>query len=467
MLWLLSCHQNHLIEDQDSTPTIIIIGGGASGLATAKRLVELGLSPLIIEEGDSLGGAGIHAGRFFAVQSSWQEAQNIDDSSIQALSEWETITGQIPDESIEAFIQNSSETLRWLSQNGAYFEQVVSDYGAGSIPRIHTLSQDHPHPLLTWIEILQPYSHTNETVEDIYTSDNHIIVQSDKNQYLADIVVIATGGFSRNTDLVEEFQPALTNVDWSMEAWPNMTGTAIYWFLQNNWPLMNMEHVGLYAHSVLDPIKGFPEVMIVPALQRALIVNRNGERTFNEEMIQSLQLGHLYLNEGPLYAIFDQPLWQGSTMRGLGYNYNPPLELTSTEYATYTTVSSANDIRDLAIELGFRPDTFGSTIAQYNAGFVNNEDPFHKDLSQTFPIQSPPFYAVPIVLSSAKSFGGALLTDQHHVPNHPNIYVVGESAGFLGTEAIGWGFSGSITSCYYFGKTVAETIYSSLESSIE
>ena len=464
MIWLLSCSKTPIVEKQENSTTIVIIGGGASGMATGKRLLELGLEPIILEATDTLGGSGIHAGRFFAVDSSWQYEHNIEDSIDLALSEWQNITGEEPDQAIQEFIQNSAQTLDWIAENGGYFENVVADYGAGSIPRIHTLSKDYPHPLHSWMTDLQPYTHFLETVESIQTTDDEIVIHTNQTTYSADILVIATGGFSRNPDLVSEFENGIDNFDWYMEAWPNMMGSSIYWFIQNQWPLMNMNHVGLYAHSVPDPILGYPEVMIIPALQRSLIVDAHGNRLFNEEMVQSLALGALYLEQGPFYAIFDQPLWSGTTMRGMGYNYDPPLEITATEYAQYTSVLMADDIRDLATQLNIRPDAFGNTIAQYNGFFTEEIDPLGKDLSQTFPIQSSPFYALPIVLSSAKSFGGAKLSSNHHIPNHPNIYVVGESAGFLGTSAIGWGFSGSISSCYYFGKKTAETIYVSLSN---
>ena len=56
---------------------VIIIGGGASGLSVGIRLLELGISPLLLEKEAELGGAGIHAGRFFAVDTQLQKSLNI------------------------------------------------------------------------------------------------------------------------------------------------------------------------------------------------------------------------------------------------------------------------------------------------------------------------------------------------------------------------------------------------------
>ena len=130
---------------EDITP-VIIIGGGAAGLTTGIRLLEMGIAPIILEKENKLGGAGIHAGRFFAVNTRWQEELNIDDSIESALNDWTEITGSDPDNNIESFINNSADTLEWIESFDIDFETVQQDIGAGSIPRIHSLSPTSSHP---------------------------------------------------------------------------------------------------------------------------------------------------------------------------------------------------------------------------------------------------------------------------------------------------------------------------------
>ena len=113
-----------MLEDP-SPPSVVIIGGGASGMATAIRLIEHGISPVIIEKEDTLGGAGIHAGRFFAVESNQQKEMNVNDSLEQTLNEWQNITGIEPDEAIEDFLSNSATTLEWIESYGVHFTSPV------------------------------------------------------------------------------------------------------------------------------------------------------------------------------------------------------------------------------------------------------------------------------------------------------------------------------------------------------
>ncbi len=450
--------ENEEPASEETDASVIIIGGGASGLAAGMRLLELGIEPIILEKESTLGGAGIHAGRFFAVDSSWQRAQNIEDSVEQALLDWENITGETPDHNVEQFIEQSDTVLDWISSFDVNFDSVEIDIGAGSLPRIHTLSSDSPHPLALWTQTLEPYAVTNSPVLNIVKEDEVFVIETSSMEYKSNHIILATGGFARNETIVLDNNPAIENHNWHSEAWFGMVGDGVSWLENLSVPLKNMEHIGLYAHGVTDVYLGYPEIMIVPALERALILNQSGERIFNEQYTQSLKGGQVMLSEEKLFAIFDAPLWEGTTIQGLGYNYDVPLILSGSDYQSAGgIVVQQDDIRDLAVDLNLDVATTMDSISTYNTGIQQQNDAFGKDLPHMMPIQTPPFYALELQLSTGKSFGGAS-TNQWGQSSDPNLYVIGESAGFLGSPNVGWGFSGSITACYYLGKQAAENV---------
>ncbi len=453
--------------DKEDTPynnTVIIIGGGASGMAAGQRLLELGIKPIILEKESTLGGAGIHAGRFLGVNTQWQTQYDIDDTVEAMLEEWQTITGSEPSSRIETFLKNSSLTLDWIHSYGVNFKEPQIDIGAGTAPRIHPISLDSRHPLDIWKDELIEHTFFNTTVSRIETNSNETFqVHSTDREWTARYVIISSGGFSRNTELVESWVPQIIDFDWYTEAWFGMKGDSISWINHFNIPLQNSHNIGLYAHSVPDPILGYPEVMIIPALERSIIVDSNGQRSFDETKTQSLESGQIMLESGPLFAIFDKNSWSGTLIQGLGYNYDPPKVLSGPEYQEYVEVASASDLELLADDLNIPRLAFTNSIQKYNNHFESGDDEFGKDLSNLAPIQTPPFYALPIVISTGKSFGGAQ-TSPTQSTQIQNLYFIGESAGFLGDPSVGWGFSGSITSCYSQGKTVADTIKTQIDS---
>ena len=463
VFFILSCtsyERSSAVNSHSSIAPVIVVGGGASGLSAGVRLLELGIEPLILEKETQLGGAGIHAGRFLGVNTKWQREMNIVDSVEMTFNEWNDITGSEVDINTKDFLTQSAATLEWIESFGVEFDSVQKDIGAGSTPRIHSLSPTSEHPLTIFSELLKPYSQTNQSVSEIEYANGVFTVHTETTSYQAEHVVIASGGFTRNIEIVSEHIPNIENHDWHMEAWPGMVGDSIEWIQSLSVPLQNMQYAGLYAHSVTDSHLDYPEVMIIPALERSLIINQEGKRIFNEQYTQSLKGGQLMLEQENLYAIFDAPLWSGTTFQGLGYNYETPVVVGSSEYQNNSDlVYTANDMRDLAISLNMDVATMTATISDYNAGIQNNNDEFGKSIPNLTGIQMAPFYAVELKLSTGKSFGGAQ-TDTKGMTVLPNLYSIGESAGFLGSASSGWGFSGSITACYHLGKQAAEDIAS-------
>ena len=124
---------------------------------------------------------------------------------------------------------------------------------------------------------------------------NPLRIWNSRRQYTAKHVVLATGGFARNNSIVFDSLPEIEKHDWHMEAWPGMTGDSIEWLHNLNIPLQNMEHVGLCAHGVTDIYLDHPEIMVVPALERSLIINQDGLRVFNEQYTQALKGGQIML----------------------------------------------------------------------------------------------------------------------------------------------------------------------------
>lgn len=122
----------------------IVVGGGGSGLASAARGVELGLSVLVLEKQPNLGGTtGIAVGSYTASGSDLQRKAGIQDT----VDDHAEDAGKFPPVEIEAknnekfrrhFLSQSSETLAWLTGMGLVF-QGPSPEPPNRVPRMHNV----------------------------------------------------------------------------------------------------------------------------------------------------------------------------------------------------------------------------------------------------------------------------------------------------------------------------------------
>ena len=77
----------------------------------------------------------------------------------------------------------------------------------------------------------------------------------------ADIVVIAAGGFARDSERVLWARPELEDVEWHIEAWPGMTGSSLALLEALEVSTSNTNNLGLNIHGVTDPPAWTPRAM--------------------------------------------------------------------------------------------------------------------------------------------------------------------------------------------------------------
>ena len=122
---------------------VVIIGGGASGLAAGRTALDAGATVIIIERESTLGGSAFYAGSYFAVGTPWQAKAGYTDSVELALQEWATLTngGDPSHPWVENFLQDSADNLEWMTTFGGDFACSNEIMGPSSVPRTHNLSR--------------------------------------------------------------------------------------------------------------------------------------------------------------------------------------------------------------------------------------------------------------------------------------------------------------------------------------
>jgi 3-oxosteroid 1-dehydrogenase len=259
-------------------------------------------------------------------------------------------------------------------------------------------------------------------------------------------VVLATGGFEWNTDLVRAF----LGVDVHPLSPPGNRGDGLVMAMEAGAALANMSSAWWYP-AMHDPglsYEGEPLFLLGSGRNFAgsIVVNRHGRRFVNEgatyqDMPKTFQIfdpvGHDYPNQAPVWLIFDQALKDRAVVGTLLPGMPAP-----------DWVDQAPSIRELAGRIGVEPDNLEDTVERFNQHAADQQDPdFHRGTlwfegfmtggpnpaACVRPIDRPPFYALPIYHGVLGTNGGALVDDDARVRRLrggviPGLYAAGNAA---------------------------------------
>ena len=196
-----------------------------------------------------------------------------------------------------------------------------------------------------------------------------------------------------------------------------------------------------------------------------------GERVMDEDDIRGFGSGRNMNTMGTLYMIADDSLWRSMQLVVMPFDYDvsayeelPETKMTIDNFGSLGTSYSADSPEALAKLLGIDPDVLTATLDRFNGFAAAGVDAdFGRDFLPGESVDTLPLHAVALAPGPAKSFGGVALSTTGQVLGAdgapiPGLYAGGEVAGMLGTEDMGWGFSGGITACWYSGLLAGEAV---------
>jgi len=292
-------------------------------------------------------------------------------------------------------------------------------------------------------------------------------------------VILDAGGFARNRELREQYQPAPASTAWThanpgdtgeMLAEAMKLGAATDLMDQSVWVTVSAREDG-----TPPPGLAMSSINVVDiAKPHCLIVDGGGERYVNEavsymEMGQTMYERHKTARAVPSWCILE------SRHRSNYYWGTQPPDRTPPEWIDSGYMKKADTIQDLARQCGIPPERLQQTVARFNgsvdcgidADFGRGNrayerffgDPSVRPNPNLGRIDRPPFYAVPVFPGDVGTFGG-LLTDEHarvlRTDGSPieGLYAAGNcTASVMGRRYPGAG--ASIAASFVFGALAA------------
>lgn len=436
---------------QDTSCDIVVIGAGGAGLSAATEAAGKGKSVIVLEKMGIVGGNTNYAtGGLNASETSVQAGLGIADTNEAYIADTMKGGGNINDEElVRTMVEKSAETVDWLIEIGADLTDVGKMAGSSNNrthrPQGGAAVGAHLSKVLdNAARAAGADIRLNSTVTSILNEGGKavgVVVSGPNGNYSisAKAVIVATGGFGANPELVESLNTNLAGFGTTNHA--GATGDAFDLVKPFDAAVVDMAQI--QTHPTVVPVKN---LMITEAVRGngAIMVNREGKR-FGSEMATRDVMSAAVLDQtgDTAYLLFDQGIRESlKAIEG---------------YAKQGLLTEGATVAELAEKLSMPADVLEATVNTYNEyQAAGNDAEFgRKGSEMPRPIATGPFYAVEVGPAIHHTMGGLKINTNAEVLNNagaviPGLYAAGEvTGGIHGNNRLGGNAVADIT---VFGK---------------
>lgn len=414
----------------DETTQVVVVGSGSAGLAAAVEAHEQGLEVILVEQLGEIGGSSARAG-YYVGGSTVVEAANNDPYSTEDFTGMLVTANPGQEELAQILGEAAGPAIDWLYGLGLtdIFYDAGSVYGSG----LHWGDYGPVGGFMAYA--MQDVLDQNQIDYRLNTKATSLIMEEGKvtgitvepkngNAYTihADAVILATGGYAANGEMVAEYTPELTGYryDCSMGA----DGSGMQMAEAAGAALDNMSDVfSYYGLNVL--YNGVPRNLTYPYLSAGpIIVNEEGERFVNELM---------YYDQNTVLAMNEQTGRHGFVI--LTQSMADQLFTKALDYAAdleqmYTRCETLDEVAET---FGIDGETLKNTVEQYNSYVESGTDPDfgRPDFAMPQKIEGSPLYVAEVTSAVHMTYGGIRTDNQMHALTAENeiiegLYAAGE-----------------------------------------
>jgi succinate dehydrogenase/fumarate reductase flavoprotein subunit len=248
-------------------------------------------------------------------------------------------------------------------------------------------------------------------------------------------IVLATGGFVMNRDMVRRHAPLLLRSQHPIGTIDDGSGIRMG---------MSVGGAAINMHEGFVTIPWYPPGCLV----QGIFINAHGQRFINEDCYHGRVSHHIFQQSGDrVWLLVDH------------IAYEPPA---FQQFARIEIAAAGDSWEEIEQDLGLPPCSLTSTVAIYNAHAERGVDPFfHKSTKWLRPLDQPPFAAldcrVDHCVYSSFTLGGLDTFPTGEVLNEdraiiPGLYAAGRTACGLPRWGAGYSSGLSLADCTFFGR---------------
>ncbi len=474
---------------------VVVVGAGGGGMSAAIRSAQLGMKTVILEQRDVTGGTTLFTEGLFAVNSHIQKenGKNPPDLGYDLFTRAMDFHHWYADGALfRKYMDNSGENIAWLESVGVEFQGTGTmcdneyntwhqyKYEEGEISGRTYVDNLTKAVTKAGAELVLG----SEGVDILQDSDGTVngIIAKEGDKYIqynaSKGVILATGGYSDNPDMIREFGKNPDRID-PMGA-GGRNGFGINAARKAGGTLAPSPGCLVFYGGCIPGVMYGTHLYCASAFQPYFWINGECQRFVNEYYAERnfTFSGNAQSMQDRVISIvtqkqMDEMFEHGGTF-GCGEYIHAGEPLTDLWKEFNAQKDSGNKnvhgpletLDDVAKELGLDADALKASIEKYN-GFCKKgvDEEFAKDAKYLFPLESGPYYAFELYAGIFTTVGGMKITPDAQVLDTdakpiPHLYAVGCDAGGI------YGDSYDVSICegscqgfaVYSGKAAAEHI---------
>lgn len=432
----------HATEPQRTLEAdLVIAGGGLAGFCAAMQAAQLGARVVLLEKQAEPGGSTVmSAGCVAFAGTDVQQRNGIADSDALLFKDLRDVGQFENDESVvQAYVTHQLSTYEWLRSLGVRFQEVIEASSGQSVPRVHLLDPADTIRLLAARcresgNVTVMTSTAARRLQRDPTSLRVVGMSAEDSAGPLDArgargVLLATGGFNRDAELVHRFAPQYDNAVFIGGEGNVGDGLRMAWLLGAD--VRDMAYIkGTYGKHPVDTTNNHSCLAVYKG---GIAVNQDGCRYVDESLSYKL-LGDACMAQpyGATYQVLDRAILESGDNRVHILDFERRLEA--------GLMIEAPTLEGLAKLIEIPPDVLQRTVADYNRFVDDGRDPDfgRKHLVHNHGalvrIERPPFYAYPSTAAVFGTYCGLRIDDGMRVIDvfgEPveGLYAAGEAVG--------------------------------------